>query len=1675
MLILLLAAMMVPVAAQNEKSHILIFKHDGTVDTLLLNNVRQIYHSRLDANGVEQTDVSTFRLRTMSGECVYPLTEIDHVVMPKNGRVISFMGATQPNLDGRNSNRTSVDGDFPGKNGDIVIYKWVKDDFIYLENGARSRNVGWPSYNNPNGEFQFESDTLVADRYVIYYPGSKATKYNQVKIPVEQTQTLPDNSDHLGTSGDCGTAVATRQPNSDYKFALEHKTAVLCFIPRVDTLKTLVLKDIAIKSTDGKMLAGEYTLSPAGVTLNSGTGSDSIMLKTNNFMVPNNKEVPDGQQWEHTPQDTVASYMVLAPQTTRTPLKVYYHVADTQSGLDTVEVKSVALAKVEGATVYPVTNKISPRLFFTAYTDSAKGEFNGPATLYGSVNLPITNVGFIWGYNKNLTFDTKEADIPLTHSAYPELNFNSQAVSSVKQKAYYYRAYAKEGTRTWLGKVKKFGMDRDIINMGTSVRWSSINMGAVTAEDAGDHYAWGELAPKETYAEANYVHRAENAYTDIGMNIAGNPAYDVVTKTWRGCWRMPTKSELHELVTKCNWSWTDKEDQDGNLHHGLLVKNRNNNADSIIFLPAAGYRQAQLRSTEYCYYQSGTRHATNVAQNAYQYNNENNLNRYAMRWEGLSIRPVFESNIETTSGKYLFIRTDSISYSADHTSTNMYGTMRGLDDDVTDITEGFVIGKTEEVTLDSDSETLKVTLTKEHADDNGSYHLPLTKEQMDQLTFAETYYVRAYLTYDGETWYGEPIAMDAMTIRTDSTNWQVGREEARLCGYVSGITESNMATVDIGFVVGTTADVTFETAGHLELPCDSTVNGKFVCDFTNMELKQYYYRAYVRQGDRVAYGNPKMLGLELVDLGLPSGLRWANINLDAQQPIDDGKPYAWGEVTTKTSFSDGNYQYRGQNIGTDISGTTYDAAQVNWQGPWRMPTKAEVEELIKYCNWESKTIDGKSGHLLTSKMNGKSIFLPFTGHWWNGTNHYDYTWRYLYWTSTINTNNTTNAWYFDNYPSGNPSPKMEHQDNRGYGFYVRPVAMVNDTIQTKTLIQMTTDSVTWEVGQTSATLHGYLLGLRYNRDATESGFAYSNSPISDLADHTTAGVSYLKTSEGEVSLVANGKYQCILPGVEDGKIYYYRAYVKVGDRYYYANQREFGRRAVDLGLHSRLLWSNINLGASSPDDSGDYYAWGETAPKTEYSKSAYTARNLGTDISGSQYDAVHVAENWGGIWRMPTKADLEELITQCTWTEVTKYGQPMFKLVGPSGDSIFIAKSGHISGRSVSGKDTKAYVWTANLNATTDVNNENAYGSNFYGNTRNIDAAARYLGYAIRPVAKYTHTLEDGTKIYLSTDSTNWQVGNAEPRLCGSVAGLGQSVAATRGFVVSCDKNLDHLKAIADGGDREKVTEVVATASGTDDIFRGTTTYDKDTTYYYRAYVKVGDTYYYGNIRRYGLELVDMGNGVKWASLNVGSQTSSDYGKRYAWGEKNSKSSYTQDTYSYYSNGYENIGADISGSSRDVAHSEWGGTWRMPTVAEMRWLVENCEWQWCAEDNQPGYLVTSRAEGCEGHQIFLPAAGYQRQSFYQDIDDDCYYWTASLYNDSDSYILHGTSAEKATNWLTRCYGLSVRPVTTAGADEGGGGDITGGHNQGGSQQTGDEGGTGSGGAGTGDTGGTIGN
>lgn len=115
-----------------------------------------------------------------------------------------------------------------------------------------------------------------------------------------------------------------------------------------------------------------------------------------------------------------------------------------------------------------------------------------------------------------------------------------------------------------------------------------------------------------------------------------------------------------------------------------------------------------------------------------------------------------------------------------------------------------------------------------------------------------------------------------------------------------------------------------------------------------------------------------------VDLGLPSGLKWATCNVGASSPSDYGHYYAWGETSTKSEYTVENSKTDCKSMG-DIGGNaSYDAVRANWGGSWRLPTEAEFNELDNLCTWTWTSQDGHNGYLAQGP-NGNSIFFPATG------------------------------------------------------------------------------------------------------------------------------------------------------------------------------------------------------------------------------------------------------------------------------------------------------------------------------------------------------------------------------------------------------------------------------------------------------------------------------------------------------------------------------------------------------------------------------------------------------------------------------------------------------------------------------------------------------------------------
>lgn len=168
----------------------------------------------------------------------------------------------------------------------------------------------------------------------------------------------------------------------------------------------------------------------------------------------------------------------------------------------------------------------------------------------------------------------------------------------------------------------------------------------------------------------------------------------------------------------------------------------------------------------------------------------------------------------------------------------------------------------------------------------------------------------------------------------------------------------------------------------------------------------------------------QLAGHDWVDLGL--SVKWATHNIGASSISDYGEYFAWGEVSSKTSYKSSNYTFPHKN---EISGSKFDAARVLWGNHWRMPTEKEVEEL-KRCKHEWTSINGINGCLITGK-NGNTIFLPANGN----SNYWNKGERGNYWSSTISDSENSCCIYFN---IKNNIFVIAHGSNWG-GSCIRPV------------------------------------------------------------------------------------------------------------------------------------------------------------------------------------------------------------------------------------------------------------------------------------------------------------------------------------------------------------------------------------------------------------------------------------------------------------------------------------------------------------------------------------------------------------------------------------------------------------------------------------------------------------
>lgn len=206
--------------------------------------------------------------------------------------------------------------------------------------------------------------------------------------------------------------------------------------------------------------------------------------------------------------------------------------------------------------------------------------------------------------------------------------------------------------------------------------------------------------------------------------------------------------------------------------------------------------------------------------------------------------------------------------------------------------------------------------------------------------------------------------------------------------------------------------------------------------------------------------------------------------------------------------------------------------------------------------------------------------------------------------------------------------------------------------------------------------------------------------------------------------------------------------VIISATFVFVSGTENGYDYVDLGLPSGLKWATCNVGATTPEDYGNYYAWGEIATQdSSYTWSTYKYANGSSTTlikycNSSSYGTVDnktileaaddaATQNCGGNWRMPTISEWQELIDNCAWTWTTKNSVNGYEVKATNGNSIFLPAAGSRNDGGLHDAGSNGRYWSSSLNTSTPNDAQYVF---FYSDYHGTVGRSRACGRSVRPV-----------------------------------------------------------------------------------------------------------------------------------------------------------------------------------------------------------------------------------------------------------------------------------------------------------------------------------------------------
>ena len=973
---------------------------------------------------------------------------------------------------------------------------------------------------------------------------------------------------------------------------------------------------------------------------------------------------------------------------------------------------------------------------------------------------------------------------------------------------YYLNVYEKNGTNTQyvvsnldsvsITDVQNLPVAYEYVDLGLSVNWATFNVGATVPEGFGNNYAWGEVQDKDCYYESTY--RWHNYIGNYVSSIL-KPEDDIASSKWGGEWRMPTKEEFQELIDDCSWQLTTINDIGGYR----VTSRKDGYTDKSIFLPLAGYNRDLGRNMPWKkygeqymglgFYWSSSVNIDNgepwylwlLWQNShlisrwpekYQNDSINIIHGttafdYVNKSSGFSIRPVQESptwisslsialDLESTTmcvgdvtkitatlkadnkevDRTVFWMSDNSSIA----SVDANGNINAVSPGITTITASCYNKSASCIVTVSDkeytiSDVVNICLNKTH--------LEIKNGDNDTLSVTGFASDGMEIPLEGIIWKSDKPSV--VTVDSKGVICAINEGVAHVTSSIGTISDTctvsvTMKLADVGLylgVMGFNIDIYSQPISIL-----NSVTKKTFGNFIN-EMR-------LEDGTLLCYAVDKALDA-LHGAAIPENLSTVAI-VTFTDGLEDGsvKKINYKPYKTRNEYLDGIKT----KISTDsIAGIPITAYSIGLRGGDVMDTTLFKSSLKKIASSDSYAMEVKDMNDVNTKfeqiagnlnrfINYQTVPIQITGT--------DLGAR-LRFTFDVDGIDPLTAASSSLYIEGTYDVIFDSEDNPSQ-YIFKDIEYFGMTSKSDSVV------VGSEVGDYIKFTFEKVLkndSTTLTKDKIKEWYLTSDSIWQITSEFRPENQPAIETINSSAIIMLVLDWSTSLK--QDSAKIQEQANKFINTLYNSYNSSSGNKEYVDLGLS--VKWATQNVGAKSPENYGDYYAWGETENKNNYSWSSYkwcdgtstglTKYNIlsthgivdGKTTLDPQDDVAHV--KWGGNWRMPTKTEFQELLDNCTWTWTTLYGISGYlvtsKKIGYTDCSIFLPAAGYRYNTSISNAGYNGYYWSSSVNTDTPkdaseliyniVSPSYAWNCNFKSNSIGINRDyTRIYGFPVRPV-----------------------------------------------------------------------------------------------------------------------------------------------------------------------------------------------------------------------------------------------------------------------------------------------------------------------------------------------------